>query len=52
VSLAAAAIDFVGSHPTVATIVLGGQNLAEVKQDLAATIRCAPVGALNTLIQQ
>ncbi|MFM0047154.1 aldo/keto reductase [Paraburkholderia sediminicola] len=42
VLLAAAAIEFVSKHPAVATVVLGGQNVAEIKQNLASANRCAP----------
>ncbi|KPH05161.1 aldo/keto reductase [Rhizobium leguminosarum bv. trifolii] len=42
VSLGAAAIEFVLMHPAVATVVLGAQNVDEVRQNTAATAKAAP----------
>ncbi|NKL21206.1 aldo/keto reductase [Rhizobium leguminosarum] len=52
VPLGAAAIEFVLMHPAVATVVLGAQNVDEVRQNVAATSKSAPPEFWAELKQQ
>lgn len=42
VDLASAAVEFVGMHPAVASVVLGAQNVAQAKQNIRAAASRAP----------
>ncbi len=52
VPLGAAAIEFVLMHPAVATVVLGAQNVDEVRQNVTATSKSAPAEFWTELKQQ
>ncbi|WP_426007522.1 aldo/keto reductase [Paenarthrobacter sp. NyZ202] len=49
VSLAAAAIEFVGMHPAVASVALGAQNVEQVEANVAAASSHAPQEFWNEL---
>ncbi|TCK84070.1 aldo/keto reductase [Paraburkholderia dipogonis] len=49
IELSAAAIQFVSMHPAVSTVLLGGQNVDEVRQNLHSTHTVAPAAFWDEL---